>query len=111
MSCGDHVYQAHCDLADGFLFHMRGRKRVRVWPVPPYMKKTDKFNLYFFEPSRFTREAGGPQDDMPAELLRELAGVLQSKQIDAQTMRRLLSNWWRLANSRTLYQGPYPERT
>jgi hypothetical protein len=193
MSCGDHVYQAHCDLADGFLFHMRGRKRVRVWPVPqkyrrklifnhadfkgrmasepidfelepgqilfipsgamhevvahggpaavsvsfhmgspfpvltlcaqlnrmvrggevtvpPYMKKTDKFNLYFFEPSHFTREAGGPPDDMPAELLKELAGVLQSKQIDAQTMRRLLSNWWRLASSRPLYQGPYPER-
>ena len=31
-SCGDHRYEAHCDLTDGFLLHMSGRKRVRVWP-------------------------------------------------------------------------------
>jgi hypothetical protein len=47
---------------------------------------------------------------MPAELLTELAGVLQSQQVDSKTMRRLLSNWWRLAMSRPLYQGPYPGR-
>ena len=193
MSCGEHLYQAHCDLADGFLFHMGGHKRVRVWPlpkkyrrkvifnhsdfkgrmttepidfeltpgkilfipsgamhevvahgkqaavsvsfhmgspfplltlclqlnrmvqggevsVPPYMKKTDKFNAYVFEPSRFIEKASGLDDGMPAELLKELSGVLQSKQVDSKTMRRLLANWWRLAMGGTLYQGPYPER-
>lgn len=39
-SCGEHVYKAHCDLADGFLVHLSGHKHVRVWPVPePYLKK------------------------------------------------------------------------
>jgi hypothetical protein len=193
LSCSEHLYQAHCDLADGFLFHMGGHKRVRVWPVPkkyrrkaifnhsdfegrmtsepidfelkpgeilfipsgamheviahgkqaavsvsfhmgspfplltlcaqlnrmvqggevsvpPHMKKTDKFNMYVFEPSHFIEKASGSDDGMPAELLKELSGVLQSKQVDSKTMRRLLSNWWRLAMSRPMYQGPYPER-
>jgi hypothetical protein len=193
MSCGEHLYQAHCDLADGFLLHMNGHKRVRVWPVPkkyrrraifnhsdfkgrmtsepidfelqpgkilfipsgamheviahgkqtaisvsfhmgspfplltlcaqlnrmvqggevsvpPYMRKTDKFNMYLFEPSRFIETAGGSDDGMPAELFKELSGVLQSQQVDSKTMRRLLSNWWRLAMSRPMYRGPYPER-
>jgi hypothetical protein len=191
-SCGEHLYQAHCDLADGFLFHMAGRKRVRVWPlpkkyrrkvifnhsdfagrmssaplafelqpgevlfipagamhevvahgdqaavsvsfhmgspfplltlcaqlngmlrggevsVPPHMRKTDKFNAYFFEPNRFVRQSDGPEDSMPEELLRELSGVLQSRQLDPVTLKRLLSNWWRLARSRPMYRGPYPE--
>lgn len=34
MSCGDHCYEAHCDLFDGFLLYISARKRVRVWPVP-----------------------------------------------------------------------------
>lgn len=193
LSCGDHLYEAHCDLFDGFLLHMSGYKRVRVWPVPtefrrkvifnhsdfngrmssepidfemepgqvlfipsgamhevvargeeaavsvsfhmgspfplltlctqlnwmvqggevtvpPYMMKIDKFNMYFFEPSRFVRQTSGPDGGMPEELLNELAGVLQSRQVDSVTMRRLLSNWWRLATSRNMYQGPYPER-
>jgi len=57
-----------------------------------------------------THFARGADDGMPAELLNELAGVLQSKQVDPTTMRRMLSNWWRLASSRNMYQGPYPER-
>jgi hypothetical protein len=47
---------------------------------------------------------------MPVDLLGGLSGVLRSKQVDSKTMRRLLSNWWRLAMSRKMYQGPYPER-
>ena len=40
-SCGEHRYQAHCDLADGFLLHISGHKRVRVWPVPEkYLHQT-----------------------------------------------------------------------
>ena len=193
MSRGNHLYEAHCDLTDGFLLHMGGRKRVRVWPVPkkyrqrmifnhrdfkgrmasepidfelqpgqilfipsgamhevidrgeqaavsvsfhmgspfpmltlctqlnrmvqggkisvpPYMRKIDKFNLFFFEPTRFIEKTADPDDGMPDRLLKELSGVLQSKQVDLITMRRMLSNWWRLAMSRPMYQGPYPER-
>ncbi|MGA9572344.1 MAG: cupin domain-containing protein [Lysobacterales bacterium] len=192
-SCGDHRYEAHCDLFDGFLLHMGGYKRVRVWPVPPkyrqrvifnhrdfkgrmasepidfelepgqilyipsgamheviahgeqaavsvsfhmgspfpiltlcaqlnrmvqggkisvppYMKKIDKFNLFFFEPTRFIDKDRSLDDGMPDRLLKELSGVLQSKQVYLKTMRRMLSNWWRLAMSRPMYQGPYPER-
>jgi hypothetical protein len=193
LSCGEHCYAAHCDLMDGFLIHLAGQKRVRVWPLPkkyrkkilfnhsdfqgrmasepidfelqpgqilfipsgamhevvahgeqpavsvsfhmgspfpmptlcaqlnrmlkggevslpPYMKATDKFNIYFFEPTRFIGQTGGPNQEMPAELMRALSGVLQSQQVDAQTMRTLLSAWWRFAMSRPVYQGPYPER-
>jgi hypothetical protein len=78
--------------------------------VPPYMKKTDKFNIYFFEPSRFVGQAKSPDAGMPGELLKELAAVLQSRQVDPPTLHRLLSNWWQLALTRPVYQGPYPER-
>lgn len=78
--------------------------------VPPYMKKIDKFNLFFFEPTRFIEKDRSPDDGMPDRLLKELSGVLQSMQVDVKTMRRMLSNWWRLAMSRPMYQGPYPER-
>ena len=192
-SCGDHIYEAHCDLFDGFLLHISGRKRVRVWPVPikyrkkvifnhsdfkgrmatapidfemepgqvlfipsgamheviahgaepavsvsfhmgspfpmltlcqqlnrmvqgdtltlpPYMSKIDKFNLYFFEPSRFMKMARGADDGMPEELMKALLKVLKSKLIDMKTKRQMLTDWWTLVNSRTMYQGPYPER-
>lgn len=193
-SSGEHRYAAHCDLFDGFLLHISGRKRVRVWPVPkkyrqkivfnhsdfagrmsstsvdfdlqpgqvlfipsgamhevvadneqpavsvsfhmgspfpmltlcaqlnrflqggeitvpPHMKKIDKFNMYFFEPAHFFDKARGPDDGMPGALLAGLMKVLRSKQVDAKTMRRVLSNWWRLALRQQMYAGPYPERT
>lgn len=47
---------------------------------------------------------------MPQELMKELSGVLQSQHIDLKTKRTMLRDWWTLANSRTMYQGPYPER-
>jgi hypothetical protein len=55
MSTGDHRYDAHCDLFDGFLFHMSGLKRVRVWPVPKKHQKTVVFNHSDFE-GRMTSE-------------------------------------------------------
>lgn len=193
MSCGEHRYAAHCDLSDGFLVHMRGHKRVRVWPVPkkyrkkvvfnhsdfegrmasepidfelkpgqilfipsgamheviahgnqaavsvsfhmgspfpmltlctqlnrmlkggevsvpPYMNALDKFNLYFFEPTRFIEKESSLNAAMPDELMKALSGVLQSKQVNSQTIRKLLSNWWRIAMSHPIYQGPFPER-
>jgi hypothetical protein len=36
---------------------------------------------------------------MPAELLKQLAGVLQSEQVEQLTIHRLLANWWRLADN------------
>jgi hypothetical protein len=193
MSSGEHLYDAHCDLFDGFLIHMSGKKRVRVWPVPnkyrqkvifnhsdfegrmtsepidfelkpgqilfipsgamhevvalgkqpavsvsyhmgspfpmptlciqlnkllkggevslpPYMNSINKFKMYFFEPTRFIRKAGGLEDGMPEELYKALSGALQSRNVDSKTMRKLLSYWWQIAMSRPIYQGPYPER-
>ena len=48
-SCGDHLYEAHCDLFDGFLLHIGGRKRVRVWPVPKKYRRKVIFNHADFE--------------------------------------------------------------
>jgi hypothetical protein len=33
-SADAHRYAAHCDVADGMLFQLRGEKVVEVWPVP-----------------------------------------------------------------------------
>jgi hypothetical protein len=49
MSCGEHRYDVHCDLFDGFLFHMSGYKRVRVWPVPKKQREIIVFNHSDFE--------------------------------------------------------------
>lgn len=49
MSCGEHRYDAHCDPFDGFLFHMSGYKRVRVWPIPKKHRKKVVFNHSDFE--------------------------------------------------------------
>jgi hypothetical protein len=55
MSCGDHLYDAHCDLFDGFLIHMSGHKRVRVWPVPKKYRQKVIFNHNDFK-GRMTSE-------------------------------------------------------
>ena len=78
--------------------------------LPPYMKAIDKFNIYFFEPTHFIEKDRSPDDEMPEKLLKALAGVLQSKQVDSKTMRKLLLTWWRFAMRQPVYQGPYPER-
>jgi hypothetical protein len=33
-SASAHVYEAHSDLGDGFLFQVTGTKHVKVWPLP-----------------------------------------------------------------------------
>ena len=33
-SASKHLYGAHSDLADGFLFQIAGKKHVKVWPLP-----------------------------------------------------------------------------
>lgn len=49
MSCGEHCYAAHNDLADGFLMHMQGSKRVRVWPLPESCRSPIVFKHGNFE--------------------------------------------------------------
>jgi hypothetical protein len=191
MSCGEHRYDVHCDLFDGFLFHMSGYKRVRVWPVPqkhrdmiifnhsdfegrmapqyidfdlkpgqilfipsgamhevislgdepavsvsfhmgsPFplsilciqlnkmlqggnvslpsnMNSINKFEMYFFEPTRFIN--ANSDDKMPNELYEALTAVMQSENISLKTMHGLMSSWWKIAMTQSLYQGPFPER-
>ena len=39
-SASKHVYEAHTDLADGFLFQIAGKKRVKIWPLPDDFRDT-----------------------------------------------------------------------
>lgn len=63
-SADEHVYDAHCDVADGMLFQLLGEKVVEVWPVPSWRGTRTLFNhAYRFEPigargQRFTVTAG-----------------------------------------------------
>ena len=190
-SCGEHVYTAHCDLADGFLVHLSGHKHVRVWPVPEqYLKKViynhrdfegrmttepvdfelkpaqilfipagsmhevvahsgqaavsvsyhmgspfplmslcaqlnklhqgaeislpedlmglKKFDITFFQPSRFLKAGVSDNETMPQELAEALLGVLKSSKLDSSALQQLLSVWWRTARRQSVYPGPYP---
>jgi hypothetical protein len=78
--------------------------------LPPHMRSINKFKMFFFEPTHFIKQAGESDNGMPEELFKALLGVLQSKNVDPATMRKLLSYWWQIAMSRPIYQGPYPER-
>ncbi len=80
MSCGDHTYGAHCDLADGYLVHMSGHKRVRVWPMPekylaqPVFQYSDfegrtagEYVDYELEPGQVLFLPGGAMHEVVAE--------------------------------------------
>lgn len=43
-SASRHIYHAHIDKGDGFLFQLKGKKRVKVWPVPEECAKEVLFN-------------------------------------------------------------------
>ena len=50
-SADAHVYDAHCDVADGVLFQLKGKKVVEVWPVPDARGKQPLFDhAYRFAP-------------------------------------------------------------
>jgi hypothetical protein len=63
-SADEHLYDAHCDVADGVLFQLKGEKVVEVWPIPK--ERVDKLlfdHTYRFSPmatrgQRFTVCAG-----------------------------------------------------
>ncbi|ARN74285.1 hypothetical protein BST96_09215 [Oceanicoccus sagamiensis] len=45
LSSGNHRYSAHCDAGDGLLFHLSGRKTVRVWPTPKALQQSALFDF------------------------------------------------------------------
>ncbi len=63
-SADQHVYDAHCDVADGMLFQLTGEKVVEVWPIPDERAHQPLFShAYRFKPAgargqRFTVGAG-----------------------------------------------------
>ena len=63
-SADEHVYDAHCDVADGVLFQLTGEKIVEVWPIPKERVEKVLFDhAYRFSPmttrgQRFTVSAG-----------------------------------------------------
>jgi ribosomal protein L16 Arg81 hydroxylase len=61
-SASRHVYAAHSDLADGFLFQFAGTKHVKVWPLPQ-----DSQNLAIYNHSDLTHRQSLPYDDFKLE--------------------------------------------
>ena len=52
-SADEHLYDAHCDMADGMLFQLQGEKVVEIWPVPEERGKTLLFD-HAYGTSRMT---------------------------------------------------------
>ncbi|MCK5363094.1 MAG: hypothetical protein KAR22_09010, partial [Gammaproteobacteria bacterium] len=52
-SADEHLYDAHCDMADGMLFQLQGEKIVEIWPVPEERGKTLLFD-HAYGTSRMT---------------------------------------------------------
>jgi hypothetical protein len=51
-SADKHVYDAHCDVADGLLFQLAGEKAVEVWPIPDERAHQALFShAYRFSPA------------------------------------------------------------
>lgn len=76
-SADAHIYDAHCDVADGFLFQLRGEKVVEVWPVPDGRGEEVLFDhRYRYEPSaergRRFRIAAGQALFIPAGAMHEV---------------------------------------
>ncbi len=191
LSTGGHTYSPHLDLQDGFLFHLTGDKRLRVWPTPdifrnqaiyshedfegrmnsqpvefelkpgqvafipggaihdvaaygkepcvslslhmgsPYpllilrnelnrilgeesvflpahMCSPTRYLAYLFQPSHFLDQHQSQTDGIPDGLSNELLDVLQSRTLNRDQLRNLLSQWWETSRKELNYQCPYP---
>jgi hypothetical protein len=75
--------------------------------LPEEMCSTKKFDLFFFEPSRFIKK-GDSDREMPRKLAKALSRVFQSRLLDRGSMLKLLNQWWRIAIKNPIYPGPYP---
>jgi hypothetical protein len=61
-SASRHVYNAHSDLADGFLFQFAGTKHVKVWPLPE-----DSQNVAIYNHTDFAHRQSLPYDEFKLE--------------------------------------------
>jgi len=67
-----------------------------------------KFDITFFQPSRFSQAGRGDDEAMPRELVEALLKVLKSSKLNSTSLHQLLSAWWRTARRQPVYPGPYP---
>ena len=97
LSAGEHRYAAHCDLADGFLIHLCGQKRVRVWPVPDRFRDLTVFDHKDFD---------GRMSSAPAEFELNPGQILF---IPGSAMHDVVARRSGTAVSVSLHMGsPYP---
>ena len=76
--------------------------------LPPHLSRKLKFNLSFFQLSRFAHFGRGSDGKtMPPELSEALLKSLKSNKINSAEMKELLSDWWQLALSQRIYPGPW----
>jgi hypothetical protein len=76
--------------------------------LPEDLMGLKKFDITFFQPSRFLQAGVGDNETMPQELAEALLGVLKSSKLDSSALQQLLSVWWRTARRQSVYPGPYP---
>ena len=100
LSSGEHIYQAHCDVADGFLIHMSGRKHVRVWPTPQHYLDEVIFNFSDFE---------GRMNSQPMDFVLQPGQILF---IPGGAMHEVIAKEKQTAVSVSFHMGsPYPMLT
>jgi hypothetical protein len=76
--------------------------------LPPHLSRNLKFNLSFFQLSRFAHFGGGVDGKtVPPELSEALLSSLKSKKINSAEIKELLSVWWQLALNEPIYPGPW----
>lgn len=96
-SADAHVYDAHCDVADGVLFQLRGEKSVEVWPAPD----TREGRVLFDHAYRFSPPAS------PGRRFRIAAG--QALFIPAGAMHEVVVGPGQVSVSMSLHAGsPFP---
>ena len=76
--------------------------------LPQDLMGLRKFDITFFQPSRFVHAGAGDNEEMPQELAEALLGVLKSSKLNSAALHDLLSVWWRTARRQSIYPGPYP---
>jgi len=76
--------------------------------LPQDLMGRRKFDITFFQPSRFSQAGMGGDGLMPKELAEALLGVLISNKLDKKALSELLSVWWRTARRQSVYPGAYP---
>ncbi len=76
-----HVYDAHCDLEDGLLFQLHGRKKVRCWGPSPEWYQQPIFDLDHFDKPHLFQGREQEFDLTPGHVLYFSAGVMHEVSI------------------------------